>query len=205
MNKRYAHACPDWDYMRIDEDSAELVGCSCFSEPEFLRIREQHAMELDRINEQGDSLVARLRRLAEAHAEPGLYKKEEWIEWEAADEIERLTVAIKKIADGFLPDGTYSGAPIYELVADYGPIRSQKAAEVSQPGNVPAESDLPCLDEVLVNHSGSELPGLPSRQPDLGILNDPYCRECHSVLSIGHALDCPTRKMTAAQNSGDAK
>lgn len=47
--------------------------------------------------------------------------------------------------------------------------------------------------EVLVNHSGSEIPGMPSMQPDLGILSEPYCRECHSLLSIGHAIDCPTR------------
>jgi hypothetical protein len=51
MSKRYAHACPDWDFMELDEDSAELVGCSCFSDPEFLAIRESHSKELDRINE----------------------------------------------------------------------------------------------------------------------------------------------------------
>jgi hypothetical protein len=39
--------------MELDEDSAELVGCSCFSDPEFLAIREGHSQELDRINEQG--------------------------------------------------------------------------------------------------------------------------------------------------------
>jgi hypothetical protein len=55
------------------------------------------------------------------------------------------------------------------------------------------------MREVLVNDSGSDLPGLPSRQPDLGILSEPYCRECHSVLSIGHALDCPTRSQSTSK------
>lgn len=42
---------PDWDFMELDENSAELVGCSCFSDPEFLAIREGHSKELDLINE----------------------------------------------------------------------------------------------------------------------------------------------------------
>ncbi len=53
---RFAHACPDWDFMEIDEDSLELVGCSCFSSPEFLAIREIHLKELDRFNELEDLL-----------------------------------------------------------------------------------------------------------------------------------------------------
>lgn len=55
MNKRYAHECPDWDFMKLDEDSAELVGCSCFSDLEFLAIREAHSKELDRLNEMDTS------------------------------------------------------------------------------------------------------------------------------------------------------
>jgi len=83
MSKRYEHECPDWDFMVIDEDSAELVGCSCFSDPEFLAVREGHSKELDRANE--------------------------------ADECATLKAAISEIAAGFLPDGTYSGRPIYEI------------------------------------------------------------------------------------------
>jgi hypothetical protein len=56
MVKRYEHECPDWDFMNIDEDSAELIGCSCFSDSEFLGIREGHSRELDRINELADSM-----------------------------------------------------------------------------------------------------------------------------------------------------
>ncbi len=113
--KRYAHACPDWDFMEINEDSAELVGCSCFSDPEFLAIRESHSKELDRVNSR--DLVNRLRRLAETHAAGGLYAKEEWIEWEAAEEIDSLGAAIREIANGFTPDGAYTGRPIYEIAA----------------------------------------------------------------------------------------
>ena len=51
MSPRYKHECPDWDFMELDEHSAELVGCACFSDPEFLAIREGHSRELDRINE----------------------------------------------------------------------------------------------------------------------------------------------------------
>jgi hypothetical protein len=51
MSPRYKHECPDWDLMELDENSAELVGCSCYSDPEFLAIREGHSSELDRINE----------------------------------------------------------------------------------------------------------------------------------------------------------
>jgi hypothetical protein len=111
--KRYAHACPDWDFMQINEDSAELVGCSCFSDPEFLAIRECHSKELDRVN--SSDLIGRLRRLAETHAAGGLYTKAEWIEWEAAEEIDSLGAAIREIANGFAPDGTYTGRPIYEI------------------------------------------------------------------------------------------
>jgi hypothetical protein len=41
--------------MELDENSAELVGCSCFSDPEFLAIRAGHSQELDRINEAKDA------------------------------------------------------------------------------------------------------------------------------------------------------
>jgi hypothetical protein len=42
-------------------------------------------------------------------------------------------------------------------------------------------------DEVLVNGD------IPIRQADMDLLGEPYCRECHMILSIGHAEDCPKR------------
>ena len=53
----------------------------------------------------------------------------------------------------------------------------------------------PCYesDEVLVNGD------VPIRQPDIDMLDEPYCRECHSILSIGHALDCPTRSQSTSE------
>jgi hypothetical protein len=52
------------------------------------------------------------------------------------------------------------------------------------------------VGEVLVN--GDK----PIRQADIDLLSEPYCRECHSILSVGHALDCPTRSQsdTAAEH-----
>jgi hypothetical protein len=35
-----------------------LVGCSCFSDPEFLAIREGHSKELDRINQLEDTRMS---------------------------------------------------------------------------------------------------------------------------------------------------
>jgi hypothetical protein len=51
----YFHECPDWDFMPIDKSCSELVGCSCFNDPEFLAIREAHAQALDKFNEEQQS------------------------------------------------------------------------------------------------------------------------------------------------------
>jgi hypothetical protein len=49
---RYKHECPDWDFMELDENSMELIGGSCFSDPDFLAIRARHSDELDRLNDE---------------------------------------------------------------------------------------------------------------------------------------------------------
>lgn len=38
---------------------------------------------------------------------------------DAAASLRGFEAAIKEITDGFLPDGTYAGRPIYEIVAEH--------------------------------------------------------------------------------------
>lgn len=49
MNK-YLHACPEWDFMEIDENDFEVFCCHCFDDEEFKRIRNKRNQELDEYN-----------------------------------------------------------------------------------------------------------------------------------------------------------
>lgn len=59
MNEKYKNYCPDWDYIKIDENDGELAGCHCFNDEEFKAYRERHCDALDRFNEAQEEIQKR--------------------------------------------------------------------------------------------------------------------------------------------------
>lgn len=48
---KYEHACPEWDFLHIDESTPEFFCCCCFNEEDAKIFKEMHMSYIDLINE----------------------------------------------------------------------------------------------------------------------------------------------------------
>ena len=45
---KYKHYCVEWDGLEIDENCLEIMGCLCFNNDEFKKIRDDMIDEYDK-------------------------------------------------------------------------------------------------------------------------------------------------------------
>ena len=56
LSGTYAHWCPEWDDLPIDESCMEIISCGCYDEPAFADAQAEQQRELDEHNSEFETL-----------------------------------------------------------------------------------------------------------------------------------------------------